>query len=115
MNGNCNAGETKINKRGYFGKMRVWLHENGIANLLSIPQLEKDGYTVSTSTKGQRKVFTPEGKIILFKRDTGMCVGMPYIDLRDYEQGLVLTKTVRKNMGGFTREEIKGAKLSRQT
>ena len=44
-----------------------------------------------------------------------MCVGMPYIDLGDYEQGLVLIETVRKNMGGFTREEIEGAKLSRQT
>ena len=66
MHGNCNAGETKITKRGYFGEMRVWLNENGIANILSIPQLEKDGYTVSTSTKGQWKVYTPEGKIILF-------------------------------------------------
>ena len=82
MNGNCNAGETKITKRGYFGKLRVWLNENGIANLLSIPQLEKDGYSVSTN-KGQWKVFTPEGNTIRFKRDTGMCVGMPYIDLRD--------------------------------
>ena len=44
-----------------------------------------------------------------------MCVGIPYIDPRDYKQGLVLIKTVRKNMGGFTREEIEGAKLSRQT
>ena len=52
MHGNCNAGETKITKRGYFGKIRVWLNKSGIANLLSIPQLEKDGYTVSTSTKG---------------------------------------------------------------
>ena len=49
MKGNCNAGETEITKRGYFGKLRAWLNENGIANLLSIPQLEKDGYTVSTS------------------------------------------------------------------
>ena len=44
-----------------------------------------------------------------------MCVGMPYIDLREFKQGLVLIKTVRENMGGFTHEEIEGAKLSRQT
>ena len=49
MNGNCNAGETKITKRGYFGKLKVWLNENGIANLLSIPQLEKDGYSVNVN------------------------------------------------------------------
>ena len=40
---------------------------------------------------------------------------MPYIDLRDYKEELVLIETIRKNMGGFTREEIKGAKLSGQT
>ena len=44
-----------------------------------------------------------------------MCAGMPYIDLRDYDQGLVLVETVHKNMGGFTREKVEGAKLSRQT
>ena len=71
-NDNCNAGETKITRRGYFGEMREWLNENGIVNLISIPKLEEDGYTVITNTKGQWKVFTPEGKIILFKRDTGM-------------------------------------------
>ena len=115
MNGNCNAGTTKITKRGYFGKLRVWLNKNGIANLISIPMLEADGYVVRTDTKGEWQVLTPEGKIIPFKRDTGMCVGMPYIDLRDYEQGLVLIETIRKNMGGFTHEEIVGDKLSGQT
>ena len=84
MNGNCNAGTTKITKRGYFGKARVWLNENGIANLIYFPKLEADGYVVRTDTKGEWQVLTPEGKITAFKRDTGMCVGMPYIDLRDY-------------------------------
>ena len=88
--------------------MRVWLNENGIANLISIAKLEADGYTVQTDTKGEWKVSTPEGKTILFKRDKGMCVGMPYIDLLDYKQGLVLIETVRKNMGGFTRRKLRG-------
>ena len=85
MSGNFNTGTTKITKRGYFGKLRVWLNKNGIANLIYIPMLEADGYVVRTDTKGEWQVLTPEGKIIPFKRDTGMCVGMPYIDLRDYE------------------------------
>ena len=74
--------------------------------------LEADGYVVRTDTKGEWQVLTPEGKTIPFKRDTVMCVGMPYFDLQDYEQGPVLIETIRKNIGGFTREEIEGDKLS---
>ena len=82
MNGNCNAGTTIMTKRGYYGRLRVRLNENGIANLISIPKLEADGYVVKTDTKGEWQVFTPEGGTIPFQRDKGMCVGMPYIDLR---------------------------------
>ena len=106
MNVNCNAGTTRITKQGCFGKLRVWLNKNGIANLVSIPKLKVDGCVVRTDTKGEWQVLTPEGKVIPFKRDKGMCVGIPYIDLRDYKQGLVLIETVRKNIGGFNREEI---------
>ena len=81
MNGNCNAGTTRITKRGYYRRLRVWLNENGIANLISIPKLEADGYVVRTDTKGEWQILIPEGETILFKRDKGMCVGMPYINL----------------------------------
>ena len=82
MNGNCNSGTTRITKRGYYGRLRVWLNENGIANLISIPKLEACGYVVITNTKGEWKVITPEGETIPFKRDKGRCVGMPNINLR---------------------------------
>ena len=52
MNGNCNDGTTRMTKRGYYGRLRVWLNENGIANLISFPKLEADGYVVKTDTKG---------------------------------------------------------------
>ena len=81
MNGNCNAGTTRMTKRGYYGRLRVWLNENGIDNLISIPNLEVDGYVVRTGTKGEWQVVTPDGETIPFKRDKGMCVGMPYIEL----------------------------------
>ena len=81
MNGNCNTGTKRITKRGYYGRLRVWLNENGIANLIYIPKLEADGYVVRTDTKGEWQVVTPDGETIPFKRDKGMCVGMPYIDL----------------------------------
>ena len=81
MNGNCNAGTTRMKKRGYYGRLRVWLNENGIANLISISKLEVDGYVVRTNTKGESQVVTPEGETIPFKRNERMCVGMLYIDL----------------------------------
>ena len=104
MNGNCNAGTTRIIKQGYYSKLRVWLNENGISNLISIPKLEVDSYVVRTDTKGEWQVVIPEGETIPFKCNKVMCVGMPYIDLRDFKQGLLLIETVRKNMGGFTHE-----------
>ena len=39
INGNCNAGTTRITKRGYCRKLRVWLNEKGITNVISIPTL----------------------------------------------------------------------------
>ena len=75
--------------------------------------LDADGYTVSTDTNVEWKVVTPGGDTIPFKRDKGLTVGMPYIDLREHNQGLVLIETVCKNMAGFTPQEIEKAKLSR--
>ena len=74
----------------------MWLNENGIANLISIPKLEADGYVVRTDTKGEWQVVTPKGETIPFNHDKGMCVGVLYIDLQEFKQGLVLIETVRK-------------------
>ena len=61
MNGNCNSVTTRITKRGYYGELRVWLNKNSIANLISIPKLEADGYVFRTDTKGEWQVVTPRG------------------------------------------------------
>ena len=81
MTGSCNAGTTRISKRGYYGDLQVWLNEQGVANLISIPMLEADGYSVSTDINGEWKVVTPRGDTIPFKQDKGLTVGMPYFDL----------------------------------
>ena len=85
MTGSCNAGTTRITKRGFYGDLQVWLNEQGIANLISIPMLDVDGYTVSTDTNGEWTVVTPGGDTIPFKRDKGLCVGIPYNDLREHQ------------------------------
>ena len=38
---------------------------------------------------------------------------MPYIDLREYAEGLVMLETVEKNMEMFTKKEIERAQLAR--
>ena len=73
------------------------------------------GYIVSTHTHAYWVVTTPEGKYITFKRDKGICTGMPYIDLREQKEGLVMIETVRKNVGVHTPYHIKGDHLDRVT
>ena len=67
MIGSCNVGTTRITKRGIYGDLQVWLNEQGVANLISIPMLKADGYSVSNATNGEWKLVTPGGDTIPFK------------------------------------------------
>ena len=83
MTGRCNA-VTKVTKmKGTYGDFQVWLNRKGIENLISVSMMGESGYIVSTHTHAYWVVTTPEGKDIIFKRDKGVCTGMPYIDLRE--------------------------------
>ena len=112
MNGCCKAGTVTTNTRGWYGKFKGWLNKRGIVNLLSIPMLEDAGYIVSIHTKGDWFVTTPKGKKIIFKRDTGVCKGMPYINLRKQKEGIRMIETVRKKFAGGTKREIEKAVYS---
>ena len=112
MSGSCNVGTTSTNIQGWYGEFKVWLNEMGIANLLLIPMLENDGYIVSTHTKKDWVVITPKGKTITFKRDSGLCQGMPYIDLLYNKDIICMIETAQKNFSGFTKKEIEKAQLS---
>ena len=106
MNGICNDGTVTNNTRGWYVEFKVWMNERGIANLFSIPMLEDAGYIVSTHTKGDWVVTTPKGKKIVFKRDTGVCKGMPYINLRKHKEGMNMIEMVRKKFVGATKRDI---------
>jgi hypothetical protein len=41
ININCNAGAVVTNKRGNYGKLKVWYVPNEIANIFSMHELEK--------------------------------------------------------------------------
>ena len=113
MNGSCNAGTVTTNTKGWYNEFKVWINERGISNLLSIPMLEDAGYIVSTHTKGDCVVTTPKGKKIVFKRDTGVCKGIPYINLREHKEVISMIDTVRKKFEGATKQEIDKAIKSR--
>ena len=103
MTGSYNTGTTSTNTQGWYGEFKFWLNEMGIANLLPIPMLDNAWYSVSTHTKKDWVVITPKGKTITFKRDSGVCQGMPYIDLRDNKDGICMIETVQNNIAGFTK------------
>ena len=109
LQGNCNAGVSLSKEKGIFGLWSFWINENGIANLLSIPQLEKDRYTVDYNTKRDWVVPTPACKCLLFKADTGMCKGMLYLDICENHEALVLVQTVCDNFGKFTERQVQCA------
>ena len=58
--------------------------------------LEAIGYIVLTHTHADWVVTTPEGKDMIFKRDKRVCTGMPYIDLREQKEDLVMIELVQK-------------------
>ena len=55
MTGNCNAGTTRITKKGSYGDLQVWLNKQGVANLISIPCSKQMGtlYTLTQTGSGQ--------------------------------------------------------------
>ena len=75
--------------------------------------LEDAGYIVSTNTNRDWVLTTPKGKKIMFKRDIGVCMGMPYINLREHKEGISTIKTVCKKFAGATKCEIEKAIQSR--
>ena len=71
-------------------------------------------WRVRVLDKNQWVVTTPKESTIPFKRDTGLCKGMSYIDIREFKQGAVMIETVQKIFEKFTKEEVEMAKLSRE-
>ena len=100
-------------KKGWFGEFEVWYNKHGMANLLSVPMLEEDGYAISTHTQGDWVVTSPKGTKIIFKWDTGVTRGIPYIDLQEHQEGISMIETVRKNFEGVTKKQLNKAITAR--
>ena len=90
----------------------MWLTEHGTANLLADPILESVGFIISFYTKKNWVVFTSKGKRYIFKRDTMVGKGMPYIDRRKDKVGMAMVETVCKNFESYGKKDIEKATLS---
>jgi hypothetical protein len=86
LQGKYNGGESHSNEKGCVLDMFcMWLVHSGIANLRSLPTLEKDGYVYTYQTNLPWIVECPDGTILKFKRDQGLCKGFPYIDMENLQ------------------------------
>ena len=116
----CNSGTTVTNTKGMLGSLEYWLNENRIYNLLSIPELTRLGYTITSDNRLNLSYqVTLKGQVHRGPDTTPLKIkekGLPYIDVK---QGVVFTKfmvpTVRENMEGFTKQEREKATLARET
>ena len=57
----CNAGEVTTDTQGFYEDFLVWLNRQGVANLISVPQLEEMGYKVDYHTDREWIVTSPQG------------------------------------------------------
>ncbi len=123
----CNAGTNLTGKAGFWRNIRFWYNKDGIANLISVPQLESDGYILEYGSKHGWVAHGPDGFTMVFKQDVGLCNGMPYVDMRadadtfivptdtfKKEAGVIMVQTVRNNYEGFTKEEVRQAIAARE-
>eukprot|EP00957_Ditylum_brightwellii_P082920 6304766-Ditylum_brightwellii.AAC.1 len=71
LQGNCNVGVSTSKEKGAYRLWNFWLNEKGIANLLSIPQLEKDGYTIDYNTKRTGLSQCPQARVLCSSQTLG--------------------------------------------
>ena len=76
-----NGGQNTASESGMLlGAMEAWLTRSGVANLLSIPELERRGFRIQSDTFSDWVVTSPRGGAqLVFKRDTGRCEGFPFV------------------------------------
>ena len=93
MDIHCNAGITSTTLVGDLpGYGTVWLHEGGIANILSLARV-KDKFTVVFHSKqgNEFHVFGTGDRIRVFRQSEQ---GLYYMDMREQHTGSLLINTV---------------------
>jgi hypothetical protein len=106
----CNVGTNFTTKKGWYCNLfDLWLVRNGIADLLSFPQLEADGFMVSYHIGGNWIITTPQDKEITFHRkENSVCRGLPYINKHSMNTK-AMNQTVRQHYEGYTKCKVQDA------
>ncbi len=114
--GHSNAGSCGMDSSGSLGDLKQkWFNEGRVATIIPLKQLEKlCPVRYDSSRNGGAFICrTKDGDVVLKNNAKGML----YIDLREFEAEAVLSfapeaalsfvQTVRGNMEGFTKREVK--------
>ena len=90
----------------------MWYMPEGIANIFSMPELEKQYRITYDSWEGYYIVHTERGEVRFYKDEQGL----PYIDLSSSgdHAATMLVETVRGNYEGYTKKEVLQAKKARR-
>ncbi len=100
---NCNAGAVTTNKRGTYRNLKVWYLPDGIANIISMNELESLYRITYDSWEGYYVVHTPKGEVRFYKDEQGL----PYLDLDEYDAaGTMLLLQREETAGGKVTQEM---------
>jgi hypothetical protein len=83
---NCNAGTVVANKRGNYGRLKVWYVPNGIANIFLMYKLMKLYCITYDSWEGCYIVHTPRGEERFYKDKQRL----PFINLKESNKEAVM-------------------------
>jgi hypothetical protein len=110
LGADCNAGTNFPTKKGWYCNLfDLWLVRNGIANPLSLPQLEADRFTFSYHTGGNWIVITPQGNEITFHRKkNGVCHGFLYFNMHS-TNAVAMVQTIYQHYVGYIKRKVQDA------
>jgi len=112
-----NAGMSTSTKQGFLGRHKFWLDPTGVANVISLCELEKH-YHIIDNSKMNGGAFVckggANGKDIVFARCP--MTGFPYINLDEHfeNDAVMLLQTIQGNYKGYTRRKVEMAREARK-
>ena len=96
-------------------KTQVWLNYHGLANVLSVPQLKKEGFMVLFTMGSHCHVYPPNSDTpIICSCDTGVAEDIPYMDLQDEgTNALLVVQILCHHYKGFTDQDVRDDRRAR--